>query len=92
MTWRVYFQLFLADQFFAQHPHIEMPSSKPNMEKFLRNWRQSALNKAQFDAAIFVGDKMLALTSRQLNLPQGKNNMLTHLHGLLQMTTKTRFG
>lgn len=34
------------------------------MERFLRDWRQDALNKAQYDAAIFVGDKLLALTSR----------------------------
>lgn len=36
------------------------------MEKFLRDWRQDALNKAQYDAAIFIGDKLLALTSQQL--------------------------
>ncbi|KAG7149697.1 hypothetical protein HYQ46_001392 [Verticillium longisporum] len=33
------------------------------MEKFLREWRQDALNKAQYDSAIFVGDKLLALTN-----------------------------
>lgn len=33
------------------------------MEKFLRDWRQDALNKAQYDAAIFIGDKVLAMTS-----------------------------
>lgn len=33
------------------------------MERFLRDWRQDALNKAQYDAAIFVGDKLLALTN-----------------------------
>ncbi|KAH8882799.1 anaphase-promoting complex subunit cut9 [Thozetella sp. PMI_491] len=33
------------------------------MEKFLRDWRQDALNKAQYDAAIFVGDKVLAMTN-----------------------------
>jgi hypothetical protein len=40
-----------------------MASSQPNMERFLRDWRQDALNKAQYDAAIFIGDKLLALTS-----------------------------
>jgi hypothetical protein len=40
-----------------------MTSSQPNMEKFLRDWRQDALNKAQYDSAIFVGDKLLAMTS-----------------------------
>jgi anaphase-promoting complex subunit 6 len=33
------------------------------MERFLREWRQDALNKAQYDSAIFIGDKLLALTS-----------------------------
>lgn len=39
------------------------------MEQFLRDWRQDALNKAQYESAIFVGDKLLAITgtsSRQL--------------------------
>ncbi|KAK3359332.1 putative CDC16 protein [Lasiosphaeria hispida] len=38
------------------------PSKQPNMEKFLRDWRQDALNKAQYESAIFVGDKLLAMT------------------------------
>ncbi|KAH0550892.1 hypothetical protein GP486_007745, partial [Trichoglossum hirsutum] len=33
------------------------------MEKFLRAWRQDALNKHQYDSAIFIGDKLLALTN-----------------------------
>jgi len=33
------------------------------MEKFLRDWRQDALNKHQYESAIFIGDKLLALTS-----------------------------
>ncbi|EDP51110.1 20S cyclosome subunit (Cut9/Cdc16), putative [Aspergillus fumigatus A1163] len=33
------------------------------MEKFLRSWRQDALNRGQHDAAIYIGDKVLALTS-----------------------------
>ncbi|KAF2816645.1 anaphase-promoting complex subunit cut9 [Mytilinidion resinicola] len=33
------------------------------MEKFLREWRQDALNKHQYDSAIFIGDKLLALTN-----------------------------
>ncbi len=40
--------------------------AQPNMENFLRDWRQDALNKAQYDAAIFVGDKVLAMTSLSL--------------------------
>jgi hypothetical protein len=43
-----------------------MASSQPNMEKFLRDWRQDALNKAQYDSAIFVGDKLLAMTSMRI--------------------------
>ncbi|CAH0059029.1 unnamed protein product, partial [Clonostachys solani] len=35
----------------------------PIMERFLREWRQDALNKAQYDSAIFIGDKLLALTN-----------------------------
>jgi hypothetical protein len=34
------------------------------MEKYLRDWRQDALNKHQYESAIFIGDKLLALTSR----------------------------
>lgn len=33
------------------------------MESYLRSWRRSALEKHQYDTAIFVGDKLLALTS-----------------------------
>jgi anaphase-promoting complex subunit 6 len=34
------------------------------MEKYLRDWRQEAHNRNQHDTAIFVADKLLALTSR----------------------------
>ncbi|KAI9846328.1 MAG: anaphase promoting complex subunit cdc16 [Sclerophora amabilis] len=33
------------------------------MEKFLTEWRQDALKKHQYDSAIFIGDKLLALTN-----------------------------
>ncbi|KIW54181.1 hypothetical protein PV05_06558 [Exophiala xenobiotica] len=33
------------------------------MDKYLRTWRQDALNKGQNDAAIYIGDKVLALTN-----------------------------
>ncbi|KAI0133185.1 TPR-like protein [Hypoxylon sp. NC0597] len=33
------------------------------MESFLREWRLDALNKAQHESAIFIGDKLLALTN-----------------------------
>jgi len=32
------------------------------MERFLKEWRQDALDKNQHETAIFVGDKLLALT------------------------------
>lgn len=37
------------------------------MEQFLREWRKDALNKNQHEAAIFIGDKLLALTSKLPN-------------------------
>lgn len=33
------------------------------MEKYLRAWRQDELNRGQHDAAVYIGDKVLALTS-----------------------------
>lgn len=39
------------------------------MEGFLRNWRQTAFNSGQFQTAIFIGDKLLALTSKDSGLP-----------------------
>ena len=41
----------------------ESEEDNTKMEQFLRDWRQDALNKAQYDSAIFIGDKLLALTS-----------------------------
>lgn len=32
------------------------------VEGFLRNWRQTAFDAGQFQTAIFVGDKLLAMT------------------------------
>jgi len=32
------------------------------MDKYLREWRQDAVNKHQYDTAIYVADKLLALT------------------------------
>ena len=39
------------------------------MEPFLREWRQDALNKAQYESAIFIGDKLLALTGAHTRRP-----------------------
>ncbi|KAJ5597055.1 Tetratricopeptide-like helical [Penicillium hetheringtonii] len=33
------------------------------MERYLRSWRQDALNRGQHDSAIYIGDKVLALTN-----------------------------
>lgn len=33
------------------------------MDKFLREWRQDAFHKRQYESAIFFGDKLLALTN-----------------------------
>ncbi|KAK2763145.1 anaphase promoting complex subunit cdc16 [Arachnomyces sp. PD_36] len=33
------------------------------MDKYLRHWRQETLNKGQHDAAIYIGDKVFALTN-----------------------------
>ncbi|KAK2748552.1 anaphase promoting complex subunit cdc16 [Myotisia sp. PD_48] len=33
------------------------------MEEFLRSWRQDALNKGQYDSAVYIGDKVLAITN-----------------------------
>ncbi|MCJ1310499.1 anaphase promoting complex subunit cdc16 [Agyrium rufum] len=33
------------------------------MQKLLKDWRQDAMNKHQYDSAIYIGDKLLALTN-----------------------------
>lgn len=38
------------------------------MEKYLKKWRQNAFDAGQFDTAIFVGDKLLALTSQSFQI------------------------
>lgn len=32
------------------------------MEKLLKEWRQDAMHKHQYETAIYIGDKLLALT------------------------------
>lgn len=34
------------------------------MEQFLREWRGNAMDKHQWETAIFLADKLLALTSK----------------------------
>lgn len=36
-----------------------------NMEKLLKDWRQDAVHRHQYETAIYIGDKLLALTSMQ---------------------------
>lgn len=36
------------------------------MENYLRRWAQDSLNKHQYDTAVYVYDKLLALTSMSL--------------------------
>ncbi|KAF1969790.1 TPR-like protein [Bimuria novae-zelandiae CBS 107.79] len=38
------------------------------MDKYLREWRQDAVNKHQYETAIFVADKLLALTGDDQDL------------------------
>ena len=39
------------------------------MEKYLRDWRETALQKNAYDTAAFVGDKLVALTSVHISPP-----------------------
>ena len=34
------------------------------MEKLLKEWRQDAMHKHQYETAIYIGDKLLALTGQ----------------------------
>ena len=55
-----------------QQTPLKLPLTASNMDgmqRYLREWRQDALNKAQYDAAIFIGDKLLALTSMPVAVP-----------------------
>ncbi|RFU29573.1 hypothetical protein B7463_g6791, partial [Scytalidium lignicola] len=49
------------------------------MEKFLRDWRQDALNKHQYESAIFIGDKLLALTRKLLVTLYNGDNLLKYI-------------
>ena len=67
------------------------------MEEFLRGWRQDALNKHQYDSAIFIGDKLLALTSTWHSRPVARNEIrrgegVMLVLTMAQMTTRTPFG
>ncbi|RMZ78723.1 hypothetical protein DV737_g3729, partial [Chaetothyriales sp. CBS 132003] len=58
------------------------------MDKFLRAWRQDALNRGQIDAAIYIGDKVLAVTNSDsdafwLAQVHFSNNNFTRALGML---------
>lgn len=88
------FCLFVSPACFPARLHRQC---RHTMEKFLREWRQDALNKAQYDSAIFIGDKLLALTrlSTPLHLaclsPRLKSKS-NRAFLALQTTTKTPSG
>ena len=35
------------------------------MQQLLKDWRQDAMHKHQYESAIYIGDKLLAITSKQ---------------------------
>lgn len=47
------------------------------MEAYLRRWMQDALAKHQYDSAIYVGDKLLAITSMSPSTASTSNQILT---------------
>lgn len=55
------------------------------MDKFLREWRQDAVNRHQYETAIFVADKLLALTGTRLCILT-QDSADTYLKGM----TRTR--
>ena len=38
------------------------------MQQLLKDWRQDALHKHQYESAIYIGDKLLAITSEHFQL------------------------
>jgi hypothetical protein len=60
------------------------------MERFLRSWRQDALNRGQHDSAIYIGDKVLALTSKDYKHDTLIGTSDTDLP--VKTVTPTRFG
>ena len=47
------------------------------MQNILKDWRQDAMHKHQYESAIFIGDKVLAITS-QLPYPSGAGGRTKH--------------
>ena len=54
------------------------------MQQLLKDWRQDAMHKHQYESAIYVGDKLLAITSRQVN--PICNSRGTHVRQMILMT------
>jgi anaphase-promoting complex subunit 6 len=73
-TSRIDISAFLLPHGISSLAHLQESSSITSptynlvMEQFLREWRKDALNKNQHEAAIFIGDKLLALTSERDSL------------------------
>jgi hypothetical protein len=49
------------------------------MEQFLREWRKNALDKHQWESAIFIADKLLAVTSRSIPIDQYRSVSIRYL-------------
>lgn len=64
------------------------------METFLRAWRKDALDKGQHESAVFIGDKVLALTSEYLWLGYVCELIISRqiLISILQIVTMTPSG
>ena len=52
------------------------------MEAFLRQWRQDALDRHQYDSAIFIGDKLLAITREYIVHEQTDCQLKYHREGI----------
>ena len=42
------------------------------MQEYLRAWGQDAMQKHQYDSAIYIGDKLLAITSEFIDFLTGR--------------------
>ncbi|KAL8739701.1 MAG: hypothetical protein Q9190_007518 [Brigantiaea leucoxantha] len=51
------------------------------MEKLLKDWRAEAMHKHQYDSAIYIGDKLLALTGIRLQTMGDKDNRADNFIG-----------
>lgn len=42
------------------------------MQQLLKEWRQDAMHKHQYESAIYIGDKLLAITSKSFKTFLGR--------------------